>query len=165
MKNPGKAAQALRRIASRHADVEQGVACKGTSLESTTFGVRRKVFLFMRVTDGVFNLRLRLGDSRGEAAKLAAKEPGRYAIGAGGWAKVTFSEGDAAPLDLLERWIDESHAAVVGPRPDAKRSAGAKPKTSASRKRAGVSTSAVIGQLAIASVERWPRRSAEASLY
>src|SRR5262245_43757452 len=97
--------QALRKIAMQYPGAEAGVACKGTALECTTVKVHNKAFLFLRKTD----LRLKLGDSLAEAAKLAAKERDRYEAGAGGWVKVMFSAAQPPPLDLLKRWLDESY--------------------------------------------------------
>jgi hypothetical protein len=95
--------QALRKMAMRCPQAEEGIACKGTALECRTIKARNKAFL--RKTE----LRLKLGDSLAEAAKLAAKEPDRYQAGPGGWVKVTFSAAQPPPLDVLKRWIDESY--------------------------------------------------------
>lgn len=97
--------EALRKIALRFPEVEEGIACKGTALECTTFKARKKAFLFISVA----NARVKLQESLAEAAKLAAKEPGRYKVGAHGWAEVKFTNDEPPPLELLERWIDESY--------------------------------------------------------
>ena len=105
----GKTADALRELALRHPDVEQGVACKGTALESTTFGTRKKVFLFLGTVPGGHRLRLRLRESVAEAKKLASRDAKGYVIGPQGWTKLTFDEHDPPPMDLLARWIEESY--------------------------------------------------------
>jgi hypothetical protein len=46
--------------------------------------------------------------------KLARAEPGRYALGANGWATVKFAEGDEPPVKLLTRWIAESYDVIAG---------------------------------------------------
>lgn len=107
--------KAVRALALQKPDVVEGVACQGTALESATFGVGKKVFLFVRKVDGVQELRLKLTESQTEARKLASAHPEAYTIGAQGWAKVTFGTNGAVPLALLERWIEESYRAVVTP--------------------------------------------------
>jgi hypothetical protein len=44
-----------------------------------------------------------------EAAKFESKEPSRYKVGSLGWVTVKLGPGEPPPLDLLERWIDESY--------------------------------------------------------
>ena len=95
---------ALRRIALRYPEVEEGIACKGTALECATFKARTKAFLFV----GQSEARVKLHESLTEAAALAAQEPGLYQVGGHGWVKVTF-DGKSFPLDVMERWIDESY--------------------------------------------------------
>lgn len=95
--------ETLRAIAQRLADVEEGVACKGTALESIHFTTRGKAFLFI----GAKEARLKLGESAAEAAQLAAQDPQHYRVGAHGW--VTLSLAADPPRGLLERWIGESH--------------------------------------------------------
>jgi predicted DNA-binding protein (MmcQ/YjbR family) len=94
----------LRKLALKYPEAEEGIACKGTAIECTTFKARGKAFLFLART----NLRLKLGESLAEATALAAKEPGRYEVGAHGWIKVTLGD-DRLPMELLTRWIDESY--------------------------------------------------------
>jgi methylated-DNA-protein-cysteine methyltransferase-like protein len=105
-----KTAEALRRAALRCPGAEEGIACKGTALESTTVTIRKKAFLFVRATEA----RLKLRESQSEAAALASKDPGHYGIGANGWARVKFAEGAPPPLELLEKWVGESYRAVAG---------------------------------------------------
>ena len=97
--------KALRTLALQYPECEEGIACKGTAIECTTFKARSKAFLFMARAD----VRIKLRESLPEAAKLAVKEPGRYTVGASGWIKVTFSDDEPLPLDVLTRWIDESY--------------------------------------------------------
>jgi len=100
-----KLMQALRTLALRYPEAEEGVACKGTALESVTVAARKKAFLFLRATE----IRLKLGESLAEATKLAAKERERCKAGAGGWVVVTVKDGQSPPPGVLERWIDESY--------------------------------------------------------
>jgi hypothetical protein len=96
---------ALRQLALRYPEAEEGIACAGTALETCTVKVRNKAFLFVGTTAA----RLKLSDSLAEAERLAAQEAIRYEVGANGWVKVTYADGDSLPLDVLARWIDESY--------------------------------------------------------
>ena len=104
--------RALRPIALALPGAEEGVACAGTALESATFHVKKKTFLFV----GPATLRLKLDASRREAEALAKKEPARFQVGAMGWVTLRYGAGDAPPVALLERWIAESHGVIVGSR-------------------------------------------------
>jgi hypothetical protein len=115
------AVQALRQYALCLADVDEGVACPGTALESRTVRRNGKTFLFLRATQ----VRLKLASSLKEAADLAAMAPDRFSVGANGWVLVKL-DGAAPPLDVLQRWIAESHALLGA----GKASAKAKPATS-----------------------------------
>jgi len=100
--------QALRTFALRYPETEEGVACEGTAIESRTIKARNKAFLFM----GAAGIRLKLRESLAEAAKLAAKQPDRYKVGANGWVLVTLGD-QSSPHGLLEKWIDESYRLLV----------------------------------------------------
>ena len=114
MKPAGEVAKAVKKAAARFDGAEEGVACAGTSLESTTWKVKGKAFVFAAVKDGVYTVRVKLRESAAEAKKRSKAEPDRCAIGAGGWAKLRWPEAEKPPLKLLERWIAESHGAVAG---------------------------------------------------
>jgi hypothetical protein len=96
---------ALREVALQHADVEEGLACKGTVVQSATFTVRGKAFLFLRPGRAM----MKLEASSAEAKKQAAKFPDRYKLGAGGWATVTYTTSKDVSLPMLRRWIAESY--------------------------------------------------------
>jgi hypothetical protein len=129
------ALERLRAHALRHAGVEESVACKGTVIQSATFKVRGKAFLFLRPVQAM----LKLGPSLPAAVGLAKKSPNSLRAGAGGW--VTVPLPARAPVDLarLEAWIDESYsvsaeaptkrasARTRAPKARAKRSKGARP--------------------------------------
>jgi hypothetical protein len=101
---------ALKKIALKHADVEEDVACKGTPTESAAYKTRKKSFLFV----GADVARLKLDVSVGEAKKLAKKTPGSCEVGAGGWIAVRFG-AEALPLATLEKWVGESYQLAAGP--------------------------------------------------
>lgn len=106
------AVQALRKAALGYPETEEGVACKGTVLESTTVMIRKKAFVFLRSSEA----RLKLRESLKEMAALATKNPGHYGIGANGWASIKFIDDAAPPLELLEKWVGESYRVVGGKR-------------------------------------------------
>lgn len=129
----------LRARATRHAGVEESVTSAGTPAESSTYTVGGKAFLFVASKDGMYELRLKLGASKAEASRHASKNPDRFAIGATGWAKITFPKTEAGPRPILERWIDESLALFVPANskagPAAKKSAPIVKKPAARAKR------------------------------
>ena len=82
--------------------VGQDVACAGTALESRTFTVHRKAFLFVSGKC----VRLKLDRSIAEARRHGAQ------VGLAGWAKVA---SDALPpAAVLKRWIAEGHGLIGG---------------------------------------------------
>lgn len=104
--------QSLRAFALRLEDTDEGVACEGTSLESRTVRRGGKAFVFLRPRE----LRLKLGASLKDATARARREPDRWQVGTGGWVKVALDDADD-PLDVLQRWIAESHALCAAKRP------------------------------------------------
>ncbi len=127
----------LHAFALTLADATPDIACQGTAIESRTAKVRGKAFLFV----GAGVVRLKLGDSLAEARACAAKEPGRYEVGAGGWIKITAKDGKLPAASVWRRWIRESHALCAGTKPAApaaarsraKRGNGARPARGARR--------------------------------
>jgi hypothetical protein len=104
--------QTLRRFALQFPETEEGVACEGTALESRTVKRKNKAFLFLRATE----IRLKLAASAKEASARAAQDPARYKVGAHGWVLVTL-DGASDPVDLLERWIEESYSLLGDGKP------------------------------------------------
>lgn len=101
--------QLLRTVALVYPGAEEGIACKGTALESSAFKVGNRTFLFMN-RDYV---RVKLRESLAEALQLESKERGRCEVGASGWVKVNFGNEKTLPLDLLKRWVNERYRVVV----------------------------------------------------
>jgi hypothetical protein len=97
--------EALRTVALRYPEAEEGVACEGTAAEKRTIKARGKAFLFLGVTDAMLKLRASLD----EASGLAAEEPNRYRVGAHGWVTITFGDAGPPALDRLVGWVDESY--------------------------------------------------------
>lgn len=107
--------------------VGEGVACAGTALESRTFRVNGKAFLFVSRKEA----RLKLASSLSEAARLGC------AAGANGWVKIALDAPPAAKV--LKRWIAESHALLGGgnaPRPARARAARPRAVKSAAKPKA-----------------------------
>jgi hypothetical protein len=88
-------------IARALPEVTEGIACAGTKLESRTFQVGKKTFLFVSAKD----LRLKLVASADEARRLG------FRVGANGW--VTAGVDRLPTVAMLRRWIAESHALVA----------------------------------------------------
>ncbi len=111
----------LRALATKHPEVEESIACKGTAVESSAFKVDKKTFLFARDVQ----MMVKLEESLPEAKELAAREPERYKAG-GGWVTVKFDGGVLPPRELLARWIAESYRLMTAP--------AAKPKAAKRRR-------------------------------
>jgi YjbR protein len=112
-KSPADAfVDALRAAALRLPDVEEGIACKGTAIESRTFKVHKKAFLFVRRAQ----VMLKLEASADEARRLASMDE-RFHVGTGGWVTVKPGAAKSAPrLSLLKRWVAESYRLLAGDR-------------------------------------------------
>jgi hypothetical protein len=93
---------ALAAIARSLPDVTEGVACAGTVLESRTFQVGGKAFLFLSAKVA----RLKLATSAGDAQRRGVE------VGANGWAKIVLDA--LPPVPLCKRWVAESHALLAG---------------------------------------------------
>jgi hypothetical protein len=103
-----KPMQALRRIAMRFVETQEGVVC-----QKAAFKAVNKAFFFMGMDDTSYNTMLKLRDSLPEATKIAGKNSGRYGVGANGWVSATFDHRESPPAGLFERWIDESYRLLV----------------------------------------------------
>jgi hypothetical protein len=101
--------QMLRQTALGHADVEEGIACKGTALESATYKVRGKAFLFVRPGKAM----VKLESSLDEATKLARENPACCKVGSGGWVTIEIAHAKDLPIEVLTRWIAESYGLFV----------------------------------------------------
>ena len=95
----------LAAIARKLPGVGEGVACAGTALESRTYTVNGKAFLFVAKKDA----RLKLTTS------AAGARAAGFAVGSNGWVKLPLGELPAAAT--VKRWIAESHAAIGGGEP------------------------------------------------
>ncbi len=96
----------------------------------TVVKVKKKVFLFLGRADGGLSLSVKLPESATIALSLPFAEPTGYGLGKSGWVTARFAAGAKPPIEVLERWIDESYRAVAPVRT-------ARPKSAASRGRSG----------------------------
>ncbi len=104
----------LDRIARSLPEVETGVACAGTALESRTYKVDGKAFLFVSAKEA----RLKLDASVDEARARG------FLVGKNLWATLPLEW--LPPVRVLAKWIAESYAAMA-PQGSAKgKAAGAK---------------------------------------
>lgn len=104
---------ALRKAALRLPDVEESVACAGTALESASFKVGGKAFLFLRPSAAM----LKLDASLAEAKAAAASAPKAVKVGAGGWVTVSLADALPVPQKKLEAWIAESRVVLATSKP------------------------------------------------
>jgi hypothetical protein len=81
---------------------------EGSSCVNRAFKAGGKNFVFVGEKEYETNMRLKLGDSIPEIAKLAKTDPDRWQVGKGGWALLRFDPDNPPPNDDLERWITES---------------------------------------------------------
>jgi hypothetical protein len=93
----------VARLATRHDGVTVGVACAGTAVESRTYRVGDKAFLFV----GKRDLRFKLDGS------VAAATAAGVDVGKGGWAKLSIESG-RLPRQL-DAWIAESYQLMAPP--------------------------------------------------
>lgn len=124
-----KTMAALRKWANADGPVAEDVACKGTALESTSFKLGGKAFLFVQPKPGAFVVRLKLGGALTEAKRLG------YDVGANGWVKGTLGPEDPPPV--LAQWIGESRALTTkgAPAARAKRTSSTATKPKAGKQR------------------------------
>jgi hypothetical protein len=104
------AAAKLHEAALLLPDVERGVACQGTSLESRTVTVRGKAFLFL----GPKEVRLKLGPSLAKAQTAAAADPSAVKVGKGGWVAIANDALDGLRLSVLRSWLRETYESLGG---------------------------------------------------
>ena len=79
----------------------------------TALKVRGKTFAWLDESEGRLSLTVKLPVSRDFALVFDFAEPAGYGLGRSGWITCRFPPGEAADLDLLQRWIAESYRAVA----------------------------------------------------
>jgi len=104
-KSAAEPMQVLLETALSLPNVEEGIACAGTSLEKRTIKVRQKAFLFLSAKDAMVKLEASLP----AAIRLAQAEPERYKVGAHSWTTIQLTNRDSLPLKQLKAWVVESY--------------------------------------------------------
>lgn len=101
-------AEAIRKAAGKYAGVDEGKACTQTSFKSA-----RKAFLYVGMAKGRYKAMFCLNSSLPDAARRAAKDPGRFEVGKMGWVTARFTEEEPMPKALWQKWLDESYRISV----------------------------------------------------
>lgn len=86
--------------------------------------VKGKAFMFMHAGSGQLSLSCKLPSSHEMAQMLPFASPTGYGLGKSGWVTARFGPKDAAPLELLREWLDESYRAIAPKKLVAELSAG-----------------------------------------
>lgn len=94
----------MRLKASQYPDVDKGTACTQSS-----FKTGGKAFLFVGMQGGSYKAMFKLDKSRGQAIKLAEKEPDLFQVGSNIWITARFTAEKPMPKKLWEKWLDESY--------------------------------------------------------
>jgi predicted DNA-binding protein (MmcQ/YjbR family) len=77
------------------------------------FRIGKKVFLFLAWDAGVFTATVKLPESGPIALMQTFVEPTGYGMAKSGWVTARFQGRDVVPLDILERWVEESFRAIA----------------------------------------------------
>ena len=102
----------LRKQASGYPEVEESVACKGTVIQSATFKVGGKAFLFLRPARAM----LKLGASLPEVMRMAKANTSALRAGSGGWITIPLPAKKPVTAKRLTSWIRESYELFAAPR-------------------------------------------------
>lgn len=106
-KSPDQALQALRAF---------GLAYPGAHTKSPWPGhldlaVKDKTFTYLSIEGQPFHISCKLPQSGRDALWLPFAKPTAYGLGKSGWVTAELAAGEPVPVDLFERWIDESYRA------------------------------------------------------
>ncbi len=110
--NSDKLIENLRKVALSCPNTEETLSCKGTAIESATFKIKSKSFIFVRPG----NVMVKLDTSLEEAGKLAKENPKSLKVGKGGWTTITAPGSKEVPLSLLKKWTKESYELFCAPK-------------------------------------------------
>lgn len=81
---------------------------------STVYKVGKRIFVFLGVDDGCFDLSCKLPQSSEAAITLFSfATPTAYGLGKSGWVSAHFEKKDDVPVGLFAEWLDESYAAIA----------------------------------------------------
>lgn len=73
--------------------------------------VRDKTFTYLSVDGEPLNISCKLPQSAAAALMLPFTKPTRYGLGRSGWVTAEFDRTEKPPVELLQKWIDESYRA------------------------------------------------------
>jgi len=79
----------------------------------SAFKVSGKAFLFMASEKTGLSLSMKLPQSGFLALSLPFAQPTGYGLGKSGWVTASFAVGKTPPVDVLERWIEESYRTIA----------------------------------------------------
>ena len=85
----------------------------GAVAAQTVVKVRKKIFVFTGIHNGLLNCTVKLPEGCEEALQYGFCAKTGYGLGKAGWVTANFEPGADVPVDLLEEWIDESYRAVA----------------------------------------------------
>jgi len=104
--SPDEFKDTLRSFALQYPGAAEGIACAATPIEKRTIKAQSKAFLFI----GTADVMLKLGELMPEAAELAARRPDLCKAGGSlGWVTIYIRGDEHPPVELVEKWIDESY--------------------------------------------------------
>ena len=75
--------------------------------------VGKKVFVFLGHSSDVLSVSVKLPSSNLLALDLPFASPTGYGLARGGWVTAQFAKGESPPMELLNRWVEESYRAVA----------------------------------------------------
>ena len=75
--------------------------------------VGKKVFVFLGRSGDVLSVSVKLPSSSFLALDLPFASPTGYGLARGGWVTAEFAKGESPPMELLNRWVEESYRAVA----------------------------------------------------
>lgn len=79
----------------------------------SAFKVRGKIFVAVSSDEAGWGLSVKLEESHARALEKPFASPTRYGLGRHGWVTARFTPRQAAPFELLKRWIEESFTIVA----------------------------------------------------
>ena len=125
--------------------------------------VRQRVFLFLGRSDGGLSLTVKLPGSATFALDLPFVEPTGYGLARSGWVTARFGRRARPPLQLLERWVEESYRAVAPKRLAAAQAEAVTAAASSARKRGSPCSTSSAGSRGARAAVRRRRREAVVS--
>lgn len=120
--------------------------------------VNKKAFTFIVADENGLSMSVKLPESNGAALMLPFAEPTGYGMAKSGWVTCQFKPSERAPIEILEKFLDESYRAVapkklvklldggLAPAPAAKNTTAAKPKPRGGKRTADRAGTAARGK-------------------